>query len=544
MRWKAVAIVFVVAPVLHGATPHAQARVLERLQAGRQRMAARGVQSNQPADAPDVRVLRRELLGRYIEDIDFVPNGPFAHHIVMLNGQEVYGLKANAGPNAPVRKLFDLRQQVLYNPTGIAYVASERLFAVVDSGQPTQLFFMDHRGRPQPARPISYLNGYVPHHIEGLAHVPSSSPRFPDHLLTITWNYFDDPLARVQVIRRDGQVVAEIPLGSPAVYVGEAYGIAFLAPDRLLVSSFFDLFLFDFDGNLLGRFASGNTLDEGIVQLADGRVVTGGADMLFFYDAALNRLPQYDREAATAVGISLPSSVAWNPDRLEHLLEGVEEIAPFDPFGPRVVAALPLSLNAHTTVLRLCCSAEYGFFYPRVAYMPDEHRIAVAGIGFETLTPRIGLFENDGTFVESIDASSIAVGPGFDAIPVEIVYVPATSEFVLVDLYQRKKLKFLTRTGDLAREIDLAPMGIGRISALAYFNPLHPTGGQFLIFDYEGRAVITDFYGNPMREFDYREELGLPYVSGASAITNGPQAGAFTALELASSASFVVFTLE
>ncbi len=51
-------------------------QVRERLQAGCPKAEALRVQAARSAQRPGTRVLRRELLGRYIEDVDFVPNGP------------------------------------------------------------------------------------------------------------------------------------------------------------------------------------------------------------------------------------------------------------------------------------------------------------------------------------------------------------------------------------------------------------------------------------------------------------------------------------
>lgn len=514
---------------------------LERLQDRRQNAEALNVQGAKSAKKPKVRVLQRELLGRIIEDLDFVPNGPFAQHIIMLVGYEVHGLPAEAGSHDAIRTLFDLRQQILGVPTGIAYVASERLFAIVDAAQPTQLFFVDRRGTPQPPRPIQYLDGDLIDHVEGLAYLPPTSPRFPDHLLTVTWKFIDDYpflLCRIQVIQRDGQVAAVIPVPDD-ISINAVFGVAFLAPDRLLVTDGFNgIWTLDFDGNIVsGPVSTENLFAEGIVQLADGRVVTGEGAQLRFYDAALNRLPQDDQDAGTRIGLVNPFSVAWNPDTLQHLVVSPSEESAGDIFSNQV-AAVPLSLDASSPVVDLS-TFPTPVRFPRATYMPDEHRIAVALRQRSSTPAQIALYENDGTLVELIDASAI----GGIGRPLKIAYIPRTHEFVVMELTQPSKLKILTRAGALAREIDLAPIGINSISALAYFNPLHPSGGQFLIFASPDRAVITDFDGNPISEFNSRDELGLRFVIGASAITNGPLAGAFTALEGAASAEFVVFRL-
>lgn len=522
---------------------HPKLHKLERLEDKRRNAQAPSVQAAKPAKSLKLRVLQSELLGRYMEDIDFIPSGPLAKHVVMLIGYEVHGFPAKAGSDDAIRKLFDLRQQILGEPTGIAYIAPERLFAIVDAAQPTQLFFVDHRGTPHPPRTIHYLGGDVPDHIEGLAYLPSTAPGFPDHLLTLTWKFIDDfpgLLCRIQVIRPDGQVAAEIPVPEDIAF-NFCFGIAFLAPDRLLVTDGFNgIWTLDFDGNIVsGPLATELVIAEGIVQLADGRVVTGEGAQLRFYDAALNRLPQDDRNAGTRVGLVNAFSVAWNPDTQQHLIVASTEESGGDVVSNRV-AAVPLSLDASSLVVDLGASPTRPFRAPRATYMPDEHLIAVS-LRRRGVTPaQIALYGNDGALVETIDIPAI----GGIGRPFSIAYIPPTREFVVVEQAQLSKLKIMARTGALAREIDLAPIGINSITAVAYFNPLHPSGGQFLIFGSAGRAVITDLNANVVSEFDFREELGLMFVAGASAITNGPLAGAFTALESIDSARFVVFTLK
>lgn len=512
---------------------------LERLQDRHRQAEALNPQAAKPGKGPKVRVLQRELLGRFIGDLNFVPSGPRAGHIVMLNGLEVHGIPANAKSEKAIRKLFDLRQ-IASHPTGIAYVASERLFAIADDAQfPPALLIVDHRGTPQPPRPIQYLGGFMPDWVDGLAYLPPTSAQFPDHLAMVTGKLTDDFLflSRIQVMRLDGQVVAEIPVPESA---GTAFGVAFLPPDRLLVTTVFnEIWTLDFDGNSVAAPVSTELLAaEGIVRLADGRIVTSEGAQLRFYDAAFNRLPQDDRDAGTPTGLVFPLSVAWNSDTHEHLVTAGTEESGFDILSNQVAAA-PLSLDARTRVVDLGSSA---LRRPRATYMPDEHLIAVALRRRVSTPPQIALYDTHGTLVELIDISAI----GGSGNPFRIAYIPPTREFVLVEGTQSSRLKILTRSGALAREIDLASIGIDGVSAVAYFNPLHPSGGQFLIFGFTDRAHITDLGGNPISEFDFREELGLTFVAGASAITNdsGRHTVAFTALESADSPRFVVFTLK
>jgi hypothetical protein len=523
-------------------------------------VAAAFLQADSPAraDAPTVRVVQRELLGRYIEDIDYVPDGPFAHHIVMLNGQEVHGFPA-ASPNAPVRRLFDLREQRPGNPTGLAYVPPERVFAFVDGQRPTQLSFVDH-GRPLAPVPIRYAEGFVPEYLEGLDYLPATSPRFPQHFVTISFDnrpegFFD---CHVQVIRRDGEVARALPVPWE-ICLSLPYGIAFAAPDRLLLSTEYGwdiydeetgdvlehvpagIWTFDFDGQVVGRPASTEPFyAEGIVQLPDGRVVTGELAHLRFRDSALERRPQDDRDAGTSVGVARPLSIAWDPEGLRHLVRGWTEGIPPYAFEDHVFG-VPLGLDERTTVVDLDADDPFSWTDSVATYLPHEQLIAVAqGFPGFFAPPAIGLFDRDGARVETVTASGLGIDGGVR----HVTFASATGEFAVVEATQPRVLKFLTRTGALARELDFAALGIDHISGLAYFNPFHPSGGQFLVFDGEGGAFVTDFEGNVLRAFDYRRELGLTRVGGASAITNGPLAGAFTAFELSSSFPAVVFRLE
>jgi hypothetical protein len=171
--------------------------------------------------------------------------------------------------------------------------------------------------------------------------------------------------------------------------------------------------------------------------------------------------------------------------------------------------------------------------------MPDAHLSAVALRRRGTEPAQIALYESGGSLREVIDASAI----GGLGRPASIDYVPRTREFVLIESTQTDKLKFLTRDGVLAREIDLAL----DVAALAYFNPRHPSGGQFLIIGVDDadayRAVVTDFAGKPISEFDPRKELGLTFVADVSAVTLGPLTVAFAALEDTASARLVTFLL-
>jgi hypothetical protein len=387
----------------------------------------------------------------------------------------------------------------------------------------------------------------VPDFVEGLAYVPSTSSLFPDHLLRVTTKFISDyPFfaGRLQVIRRDGQMVAEIQVPDDVSF-NFVLGVAFLAPDRILVSTADpnEIWTLDFEGKIVAGPVSTELLfAEGITQLADGRIATSEGAQLRFYDAALNRLPQDDRDASTRIGLVNPFSVAWNTDTHQHLVVAFTEESAGD-LSSLQVAAVPLSLEASIPVVDLgVFPTSARALQGGATYMPDEHRIAVALRRRGSTPAEIALYSNDGTLVELIDASSI----GGLGRPVGIAYIPPTREFVVLEQTQPRKVKVLARTGALAREIDLAPIGIG-LHALTFFNPLHPSGGQFLLFGSAAgnvrRAIVTDFEWNPISEFDPLDELGLSFVKGVSALTVGPLTVAFAAVEDGSSPECVVFRL-
>jgi hypothetical protein len=71
-------------------------------------------------------VLYRARIGNFVEGMTFVPSGPYANHIVMSDGFDVYAFPASGSGKAPARKLFntfDLTQGLMFR--GIAYITTE-----------------------------------------------------------------------------------------------------------------------------------------------------------------------------------------------------------------------------------------------------------------------------------------------------------------------------------------------------------------------------------------------------------------------------------
>lgn len=487
--------------------------------------------------AQTVTLLDRAKIGGYSEDITFVTNGPLANHIIVLDGYEVYGIPGQAHGKPPMRKLFDIKGLgTEIAPRGITYIESEKLFVLNDPRQPTKLFLFDHRGRGQGTRTIQYLNGYLPEHLEGMTYIPSSSAVFPDHVAMITWDTLGSGPSRIEVLRRDGQVVAEISPNWPSGFETETMGdVMFLSSNRLLVTGFFgDIWTVDFAGNVLAgpQIVTGAEGGEGIVQMSDGRIayVASPQDLLFF-DNNLNRLPSEDRHDVIGLNLNRPRAIAWNSDTNNHLISHLEP--PSIGLTASNVAAVPPSLDIATEAIDLVSG---GFLRSaKMTYLPDEHLIAIA----HDISPRaILLYDNSGSLVEQLSLVP-------NQRPGAITYIPTTAQFGVRVAAELQKLRIYSRTGALVRTIDLSSIGVTTIVGVAFFNPSHPSGGQFLIIDNSltnDRAVITDFNGNLLGEFNYRSALGLPTPTDVSAITTGPQAGAFSMVD-AEAGEIVIFRL-
>jgi len=489
-------------------------------------------------------VVSRTQIGGYSEDLTFVSSGVLKDNLIIMDGFDVYALKdPKKNKGGPLVKLVDLRSpEINISPRGITYIESDGLFIVTDDdSQPTKLFLFDSQGQPRGSRTVQYLNGYVPGHLEGLTYIPASSPTFPDHLILVTWDGPGFGASRLEIIRRDGQVVSEIlPNWPPAYAEGLMGDVTFLSPNRLLVT-FYDstIWTIDFTGQVLSGplMVGGVNGFEGIVQMSDSRIVAVAfPQSLLFFDNSLNRLPEQDRNDVIGLGVNRPSGVAWNTTTSQHLVARDFGIA----FSPGI-DTIPVTLNSASHVVDLTSFPLFG----RLSYLPGEQLIAVA----HTNSPRaVLLFRNDGTLDSQIDLSPASLGQNFGGL-IGIAYIPTTNQFALRfqgagpnPLAERRKLRIISRTGALVRTIDLSCTGTGGVAGLDYFNPTDPSGGQFIILGSSGRVLVTDFNGNLVREFNGRVKLGLLTPTDIAAITTGPQAGAFSVVDN-SSGEIVVFRL-
>src|SRR5262249_17855661 len=134
------------------------------------------------------------------------------------------------------------------SPRGIVYMPPEILYAVTDGTEVSTLFLVDSEGHAQGTRTVQYLNGFLPDFTEGMTYIPTSSQTFPDDLILVA-NSFSLNQAFLEIMERNGLVVDEIPIDpSISTYIT---GVAFHAPNRILVSSGNEIWDLDFNGNVV-----------------------------------------------------------------------------------------------------------------------------------------------------------------------------------------------------------------------------------------------------------------------------------------------------
>lgn len=500
-------------------------------------------------------VVSRARLGNAIEDITFVSNGRLADHLAFMNGYELYvaPLHPKGGPSGPATqtKLFDVRSTAIPGgPRGLAYIPSQKLFVFSQVNAPT-LYLVDENGVFRGTRTI-VPSPPSPIYLEGMDYVPRSSHFYPDHLVLAANTTDGSAASRIEVLRLDGTVEAEIipspfglqPDGSYAF--DPAYSllsIAYQGPDRLLVNVndlTNNIWALDFNGNVIGggpAYAGtpGPGHFEGIAELPDGGIVETDFETgrTLFFDRNLGRVPALDRTYSVGVGVSVPYGLAWNTDTNSHLLMTPAQGPSWLYLG---LASVPVSLDSAASVpfvpssgLRNCC----------LTYLPNDHRVATWARRGILGVPHnfIRLYDpSTGLSVSEVDTPALGTDP-----PRALDYIPPTDQFAAVFTGGPPVVKIASRTGALVRTINIGATGLTSPSSVAYFDPTDGSGGRLLLVQ-ALNAAVTDLDGNAVLTFNIREKLNLLVPVDVSAITTGPQAGALAIVDRDNS-ELVVFTL-
>lgn len=518
-----------------------------------------------------MQIIRRKRLGNDTEDIDNLSIPLRGSNVAIMDGYDVLSAplipslpptiveSATVGGSQAVRaaitplprpipipttRLFDvLNLAIKASPRGIAQVESKGLFVFNDPAQTDKLFLADGRGIPHGTIDVQYPRGDLPQAVEGISYIPKISTVFPDHLVMVT--SFPDPntgiQARLAIINLNGQVAREIiPQGELAATF--LTGVCFKSPGSLLVSSDDDetIHELDFNGNIIQSFNGGGIQPptkqtilhgiEGLTQTADGRLAAaGGFDgFLLLFDFRTD-LPPQAIDYRIGLGLSLPAGLAWDSSRDQFLINAFDRARP----DRRFISALSPLFTGFKAIVAADNLTQ------KLAFLPDEQLIAATHLN----NPRgVLLLNEQGQRVDTVDTSGLGA-------PRALGYIPTTREFVLAfrdpnDASKARKLFVLARDGALSRVIDLTAAGIKRVAAVTFFNPQHPSGGQFLVIDGQDNVgLVTDFTGTKLDKFSIRETLKLLNPVAVTAITTGPDAGAF-AIANAENSEIVVFRLD
>jgi hypothetical protein len=457
--------------------------------------------------------IARKRLGNTTEAMTYISSGPLAGKLAIMDGYDVI-----LSDERSSQKLFSvLPLGVNIEPRGIAYLDAERLFAFDDPTQLSTLLLADLDGHPRGTINLTYLNGYFPEHVESLIWLPRTSPVFPNHFVMVGVTLSTTPYeSRLEVIRRDGQVEAEI-FPQIAFPEGEFItGLSYQSPGGFVAGLSGDGTLWRMDRNgavLAGPVSVPDVADfEGIAQVSANRIAAaaGTTGQVMFFDANLARLPKLDRSYKVGYGLSVPTGVTWDPDTYEYLVEFLGAAAPSDQ-------AQVVALNPFFGLVRPFLDLSSDPTARRPAYLPDEHLVAIphSGCGGSELGCFITLYNNRGTVVEQVSEPY--------NVPA-MTYVPGTKRFAVRRAGTPTAITLLSRSGeDTGTVIDLTATGIDAIRGLAYFNPRHPSGGEFLVLSSPTmhQAYVVDFQGNLLAQFDYKAKLGALEVQDVAFVAPG-----------------------
>ena len=463
-------------------------------------------------------VTRRARLGNDTEGVTFIASGPKTNSLIVLDGYSLLRFAGEANGNGGYKLLADLKGTgTIAGPRGVASVSAENIFVFNDPTQPTHLFVVDSKGNPLPLRTVTYPTADIPNGTEGLYYLPPDSPHFPDRILMVAM--YPDQATRIEVMRRDGFVESEIVLASP---LGDSYLVT-VAPkgnDRLMISDGVQIWEVDFDGNILaGPIVS--EAGEGLIELPSARLAMVKHDngLLKFTDESYNSIPADTRSYKIGFGLSSLRGMSWNTDT-----NSIAAVAGSDVAG---VYNLATTLDSASPIF----TVDPNSYTPTaVAYLPAEHKFAVNDRNVRVLN----IFDGNGSLLETIQLPKRANG---------LAYIAATNQFAVKYAGDPRTIHILNRDGSPARDIDLSALPIVTGGLLTYFNPSHPSGGEFIVNDVSSSTLfVVDFNGSLISSFNHHDKLGVLRPGGLTAISSGADAGKFAIAETDSSEA-VIFSM-
>jgi hypothetical protein len=496
-------------------------------------------------------IIRRARLGNSTEDISYMGDGQMA----VLDGYDLLLVPLAStvlDPRAGVRKLFDVRGLAVTGaPRGVAYLATEGLFAFNDLRRRSTVLLAGRSGQPSGERALQYPFGFSPDQVEAIDAAPPAKLGASEELLVSAITFAPEPQTRLEIFTRSGRVYDTSREIKPPAPVGESFvaGASFFkvntltrTPGAFLVGSDNVIALLDATGRVILSAEIPEALSvEGVAQTETGAIIAADvfAGKLFFFDGKLNRTPKLDRSYSIGFGVASPLGLAWDALAGRHLVLGV---APAEgPTAQKVTAVAP-DLGSAVQAIDL---AAQGFTRGRrMTYIPEENLTAVA---HQTSPKAILLFDEKGNLAETIDVS--AAGS-----PSAIAYVPSRREFAVrvTGAGNEKKLFMLSRDGRQSRPpVDLSATGITSVVALTHFGAASGGEGQLLVLDgpvtdvdpITNRAIVTTLDGSLVGGFNTRKSLGVLNPGDVAEITSGPEVGALSIIDRSSN-ELVVFSMD
>jgi hypothetical protein len=501
-------------------------------------VAALGTLLSATAFAAGSQVVKEVVLHVHAEDITYVSNGPFERHVAFLEDMKVLGYPLSRGKSG-VKTLFDFSAvQPTFRPNGLAYMDTEKRFAVVTRNFPRELKVLDAKGKLKATRTIEYPDGYEPNFVEGLAYIPPGADWYPDHLALCTGQR--DPVTGstistdILILTRAGAFVDQVHIASDG---SECLAVAFQPPDRLVVSGadgdYRTITTIDFDGNPTGSSAFlTDSPVEGLVAVpGDEWLAIGDGGIIYSLDRNLDRQPQRDRVYRANLGLEA-YGLAWAGVASEpHFV--VSARAPVTAEDAAwALFTLSSTLDDPTMLAGTYYRSRWPY-YPakRLSFIPSEALIAMCQArrnqpGDPRFVPgSIQLFEgSNGDYVSEVNLEALQ-----DGDPIGIAWMAEHQQFAVS--FSGKEpgiVSVLNRAGEFVRDVDYSATITARVTSLTFFNPSHPSGGQLLLST-GPTLFVGDLHGNITRQFSATEFAGMTWVVDLATVTEGDYQGTFAA---------------
>ncbi len=483
-------------------------------------------------------VVQRVLLGNSVEGIAYIPTGPLANHIVIIDNNQLIAFPAEGRGNAPWRVLFNFDPLGLVPaPRGVTYIASEQLLVFTDPSRSATTTFTltDFRGNAKGTIVFPWPEDFVvgAPYVEGAAWIPLDAPRYAGRLVFAAVQV-NAPYERAFfVMDRLGNQIAKIP--APPHPYGPDWdfypgGMSYRNGHLLVGLIDPTIWELDLDGNVLAgtELSEGGTV-EGVAALGSGRiaVATYANGKLIFLDASLSRLPE-ERSFRVGLGLTGGVGIGWKPESSQFLYLSTYSQP---SIGLPQIAGISADGKSSQKIVDLWA---YPYNFGRLDYVAPEGLIALPKRG---PNPREILMFSGENLVESVFLGMTQ----FERVAA-LAYVPSTNQFATRRVDFPRQVDFFNRNGTFDHAVDLTALipNTESIIDLAYFVPTG--GGEGRLMVVAGKRLLdVTLSGELVGEYS-TVPLTADYIASLKAISSGPKAGAWVGLDTHTD-ELLVFTL-